>query len=1069
MLIFDFWEGGFMRKMLLMLMFVLLFWGCSDTSEGGGDFTKENLQGELEQMELLADQCQDGKDNDQDGKTDCDDDGCKGYTFCIPELKVENTAVLCQDNLDNDDDSKKDCDDEDCQGFTFCVSEMSVENTATLCQDGKDNDDDLKKDCEDEDCQGFTFCSGDREDTAQLCQDKIDNDGDEKTDCDDESCKGFTFCAEDREDTAILCQDNEDNDGDNKTDCDDEECKGFVFCSSGITVETGLDCTDNKDNDGDGKVDCIDPDCKGLSYCLSKTEETAKDCSDNKDNDGDSNVDCDDEDCKGFTFCADKVENTAILCQDTEDNDGDTKTDCDDEDCKGFTFCADSVENTAALCQDNQDNDGDTKADCDDEDCKGFTFCAILIPVENTAVLCQDGDDNDGDNKTDCDDEDCQGFTFCGTFNTEDTSAKCSDGDDNDADGLVDCDDADCWQFSFCNIYNGSANTDSWGDTWDGTERGSKTWAEADQICKDLGGRLPTVTELYRNNATLTGDLGESYQGNYLWTLISSYSNNQKMVVRLSDGNRTSYAETSAYHFRCIWPRESSVGFNSDRCYGEPGTECFKHDYYYNIDRFDRAPLPFAAAVNECNFYGASLLLLDEYATAIHNGLPNGTNDWNWVHDYDHSNQLIGIRWTGTGLPNWSYLYSTYATELGTTGYYRFRCIGVEQNNFEYQQENPVCYGGCFENSQRASKIKSDSEDRDAENYASAIETCRSLGGEIHNLREVTENIHAGWDNGTYSWMWLSEFYGVNTVLARWSGLGTSHFNIDSTYATPLSSYKVRCVWHQKKPELPLCPESDDVLVWDGTGFVCESAVTGSSAGQAYNSDEQIDPWGNAWDGVQRPGQFYAEAAKDCASMGGRLPTATELYRVNATTPIVAGSSIGTTGQTGSLWTNIQTYEVNKHIAMRISDGETERVFITEANTTYKRPYRCIWPAKKSDILTGINCNGVPGSGCFETDRLIVDTHDRVDLDYTSAVNDCIASGGHIPDGGDYANLIHEGLENGGNSWLWVSNAIHASNLQVIRWSGVGAATWPTSTDRSSNVAHSTNTHFRCVYHKNLK
>ena len=66
--------------------------------------------------ELGAAACKDGKDNDDDGTVDCNDDDCAAY--CTG--KAENTAALCQDKKDNDEDGKTDCDDTDCNGYTFC-------------------------------------------------------------------------------------------------------------------------------------------------------------------------------------------------------------------------------------------------------------------------------------------------------------------------------------------------------------------------------------------------------------------------------------------------------------------------------------------------------------------------------------------------------------------------------------------------------------------------------------------------------------------------------------------------------------------------------------------------------------------------------------------------------------------------------------------------------------------------------------------------------------------------------------------------------------------------------------
>ena len=58
-------------------------------------------------------QCFDGKDNDHDGKSDCDDVDCKIYGRCR-HLGGHETGRLCFDGIDNDHDGKADCNDPDC-------------------------------------------------------------------------------------------------------------------------------------------------------------------------------------------------------------------------------------------------------------------------------------------------------------------------------------------------------------------------------------------------------------------------------------------------------------------------------------------------------------------------------------------------------------------------------------------------------------------------------------------------------------------------------------------------------------------------------------------------------------------------------------------------------------------------------------------------------------------------------------------------------------------------------------------------------------------------------------------
>ena len=87
-------------KFLTMILFFLTGFfmvSCSDTP------SSTNAQDLLKKEEVFAEQCQDGKDNDEDGKIDCEDSGCKGYVFCQVIVKTENTAVDCNDTKDNDD------------------------------------------------------------------------------------------------------------------------------------------------------------------------------------------------------------------------------------------------------------------------------------------------------------------------------------------------------------------------------------------------------------------------------------------------------------------------------------------------------------------------------------------------------------------------------------------------------------------------------------------------------------------------------------------------------------------------------------------------------------------------------------------------------------------------------------------------------------------------------------------------------------------------------------------------------------------------------------------------------
>jgi hypothetical protein len=79
--------------------------------------------------------CQDGEDNDKDELIDCDDQDCGVMVFCKkeepppepepeppPPPPKESTPEACQDGQDNDHDRFTDCDDQDCAIFTFCIN-----------------------------------------------------------------------------------------------------------------------------------------------------------------------------------------------------------------------------------------------------------------------------------------------------------------------------------------------------------------------------------------------------------------------------------------------------------------------------------------------------------------------------------------------------------------------------------------------------------------------------------------------------------------------------------------------------------------------------------------------------------------------------------------------------------------------------------------------------------------------------------------------------------------------------------------------------------------------------------
>lgn len=130
----DLREGNFNKTMTI----------CKDTNQNRICDSKECQQ---------AKQCQDGKDNDGDGKTDLADPGCRGSAT----NDLEANDPVCNDGKDNDDDGKIDMND------PGCSSDTDGSEGNPQCSDGADNDHDEKIDMKDRGCSS----------------EKDDNEGDE--------------------------------------------------------------------------------------------------------------------------------------------------------------------------------------------------------------------------------------------------------------------------------------------------------------------------------------------------------------------------------------------------------------------------------------------------------------------------------------------------------------------------------------------------------------------------------------------------------------------------------------------------------------------------------------------------------------------------------------------------------------------------------------------------------------------------------------------------------------------------------------------------------------------------
>jgi len=643
---------------------------------------------------------------------------------------------------------------------------------------------------------------------------------------------------------------------------------------------------------------------------------------------------------------------------------------------------------------------------------------------------------------------------------------------------------------------NGYELTDNWGYVFDGIQRAPKTWAEAKADCEAQGGRLPTITELYRNNAsaTGTGNIGTPNDSSYLWTLIANYNTAlHRVAVRLNNGGVTYYAETTTQSYRCVWPDRTSSAFDGDYCYGPPGSECKSHGNWWNVDKIDRPPVHFTAAANECAFYNASLVddrIFQELAQA---GWENPTNAWHWLVDYKWVNGADSValgRFSLNPQLTWAYTDNGSPEGLNTGSYSgstsnrNFRCVGKRDASEGNSASNPPCTGGCFTASNGRTTLTADSTDRSPTSLNNAIAQCALIGGHVPTDEDFQQLVRAGWPNGSNSWTHLSDpvywsgspNYG--NAIARWSGTGTERYNIDNatfSVTDPNSSRPYRCVWFQtyEAQGSPTVCNADENQMWDGSDFSCVAQVVGNANGNAFPGGVPLDDaFGNAWDVFERAAATFEDASNTCAAIGARLPTATEIWRVRFGND-TGVTAIGTAASSAYLWTLNPDHIVtaSSRVTMRVSDGG--RTIVADTNTS---TFRCIWPATKGDAFGGQSCHGPAAAPCHQVGHLRMDAVDRAPISHPSAAWECAFYGGRLPKAGELARLVHDSGPNGSNSWLWLSDSLywHTGNrgIAIARWTGTGDATWQyrgTGASTGGRSDHNSNRNFRCIFSDEMR
>ena len=236
--------------------------------------------------------CDDGVDNNDDGRIDCKDPQCQQDLFCQPEI--------CNDGIDNNGNELVDCKDPQCKDSIYCQPE--------ICNDGTDNNANGLVDCADPQCKDSIYCQ------PEICNDGIDNNENELVDCKDPQCEASIYCQPED------CFNGIDDNGDGLIDCQDPLCSQLQRCQPEI-------CNDGIDNNGNGLIDCKDPQCFKSEYCAVEI------CDDGIDNNGNGLIDCQDIQCATKPICMKEI------CNDGTDNNGDGLIDCDDPQCANASAC----------------------------------------------------------------------------------------------------------------------------------------------------------------------------------------------------------------------------------------------------------------------------------------------------------------------------------------------------------------------------------------------------------------------------------------------------------------------------------------------------------------------------------------------------------------------------------------------------------------------------------------------------------------------------------------------------------------------------------------------------------
>jgi hypothetical protein len=206
------------------------------------------------------------------------------------------------------------------------------------------------------------------------------------------------------------------------------------------------------------------------------------------------------------------------------------------------------------------------------------------------------------------------------------------------------------------------------------------------------------------------------------------------------------------------------------------------------------------------------------------------------------------------------------------------------------------------------------------------------------------------------------------------------------------------------------------------------------------------DRWGYWWDGNERAPATFDAAQTVCKGIRGRLPTASELYRVSALQSAEIGQSI----HTNPLWA-ITPRGAALGASVKLSDAS-----VGASATTASLFSRCVCPPTLPPTFTGGSCMGTPGQACFSLDaegkHVNIDSKDRPPLPKGSALWECAFYHGHVADFPHLLEGILSGLPNGTGVNLRVADDALPGSELLLHWTGAATTFAPATLTYGGNA-----------------